>query len=234
MLFLIQTVNGKIKHDFSFALLEAIDYHKWLDPKADMTYLLTDDDWTSRVRPYKQNINYIPIGSVEFVRYYLVENGWGNPKPKNIPEDLLPWAGRTVINGTEKDIIGEKFVKSNDMIKSFAEICTEAPPGNYQISDVIEIESEWRAFVYQGKLVGLQNYSGEFDIFPDVHKIWDMIKAYKSQPVAYTLDVALSNGNTVIMEVHDFFSCGLYGFSDLKILPFMFSKWFYEYTKGSE
>src|SRR5690606_4461623 len=126
-------------------------------------------------------------------------------------------------------IIGEKFVKSNDKFKLFTEICKEAPPGNYQISDIIEIESEWRAFIYNKNLVGLQNYSGRFDVFPDVEKIKAMINHYKSQPIAFTLDVAVSCDKTVIIEVHDFFSCGLYGFSEHKYLPFMFSRWFHSF-----
>jgi len=58
-----------------------------------------------------------------------------------------------------------------------------------------------------------------------------MIKAYTKAPVAHTLDVAISGGETVIIEVHDFFSCGLYGFADHKILPFMFARWFQEFVK---
>ena len=61
-------------------------------------------------------------------------------------------------------------------------------------------------------------------------KIKAMINAYKTQPIAFTLDVAISNNDTVIIEVHDFFSCGLYGFSEHKILPFMFSKWFFSFV----
>ena len=63
--------------------------------------------------------------------------------------------------------------------------------GNYQISDIITIESEWRAFVYQDKLVGLQNYSGAFDEFPDVSVIKSMINAYKSRPIEQTRAVNL-------------------------------------------
>ena len=83
-----------------------------------------------------------------------------------------------------------------------------------------------RCFVYQNKLVGLQNYSGDFTKFPNVDIINKMIDTYKSSPVAYTLDVAIDKNNTVVIEVHDFFSCGLYGFNDHRILPYMFSKWF--------
>jgi len=222
MKFLIQTIDGKVKHDFSFTLLESIEYQNWLRNDKSFQFCFTDE---------KTYPGYIPIGSVEFVCKYLYDYYNLIPKPKNIPIELIDyqWTGRNVINGTEKDIIGEKFVKSNDKIKSFTEICITAPKGNYQISDIIDIQSEWRAFVYEGKLVGLQNYSGEFDIFPNVEKIKVMINTYKSQPIAYTLDVSISNNNTVIIEVHDFFSCGLYGFSNHRVLPFMFSKWFYSF-----
>lgn len=225
MKFLIQTIDGKVKHDFSFTLLESIEYQNWLGGDSSFEVLFTDGELVP---------DCIPIGSVEFVSKYLNDYYGLNPAPKNIPIELIVerFTGRKVINGTEIDIVGEKFVKSNDKIKSFTEICTSAPVGNYQISDIIEIQSEWRAFIYNGKLVGLQNYSGEFDIFPDVSKIREMITEYKSQPVAFTLDVAISNNQTVIIEVHDFFSCGLYGFSDHRILPFMFLRWFCENIKS--
>lgn len=221
MKFLIQTIKGKVKHDFSFTLLESIDFQNWIRKDKSFKASFTDE----LTKP-----GYIPIGSVEFVSKYLNDYYGLIPKPKNIPIELIGknWTGRNVINGTEKDIIGEKFVKSNDKIKSFTEICSIAPQGNYQISDLIIIESEWRAFVYEGKLVGLKNYSGEFDIFPNVNKIKAMINAYKAQPIAFTLDVAINNNDTVIIEIHDFFSCGLYGFTE-HFLPFMFSKWFYSF-----
>ena len=227
MKFLIQTINGKVKHDFSFTLLESIEFQNWLRNDKSFEACFTDEPTMP---------NYIPIGSVEFVSKYINDYYGITPKPKNIPLELIGknWTGRIVINGTEKDIIGEKFVKSNDKIKSFTEICKTAPESNYQISDLIDIQSEWRAFVFEGKLVGLQNYSGEFDIFPNVDKIKAMINAYKTQPIAFTLDVAISNNDTVIIEVHDFFSCGLYGFSEHKILPFMFSKWFYSFVGGQK
>lgn len=226
MKFLIQTIDGKIKHDFSFTLLESIEFHKWLR-NDNIEVCFTDK---------KIQKDYIPIGSVEFVTQYIKTYYGLQIFPKNIPIELLDekWTRRKVFNGTEKDILSEKFVKSNDKIKSYTEICKTAPSGNYQISDIIDIKSEWRAFVYNNKLVGLQNYSGEFDIFPNVNKIKEMISDYKSQPVAYTLDVAITNDNdTVVIEVHDFFSCGLYGFSDHKILPYMFSNWFYSFIRNN-
>ena len=49
-----------------------------------------------------------------------------------------------------------------------------------------------------------------------------MVKAFTNTPKAYTLDVAvLRNGQTVVIEVHNFISCGLYGFASPK-LPLMY------------
>jgi len=225
MIFLIQTYNGRVEHDFSLELIESIKYLNWYHNNKDIKYVLSN-------YVCECGRGYIPIGSVEFVQEYLKIYHDIEIKPINIPEELFPFCERTIINGTEKDIIGEKFVKSNDKIKSFTEITDEAPPGNYQISDLIDIESEWRTFVYKNELVGIQNYSGNFKIFPDVEKIETIIKNYKNAPITYTLDVAiLENGKTDIVEIHDFFSCGLYGFSDKKILPYMFSKWFNDIIK---
>lgn len=220
MKFLIQTIGGEVEHDFSFTLLESIRFQNWISPNSIEHNLIPTDNTPS---------GYIPIGSVEFVSNYLKYHHNIEVTPINIPIELMgyEWTGRKVINGTEQDIIGEKFVKSNDKIKSFTQICESAPKGNYQISDLIDITSEWRAFVFEGKLVGLQNYSGEFDCFPNVSRIKEMISEYKSQPVSFTLDVAVGDVGTVIIEVHDFFSCGLYGFSEHKILPYMFSHWFF-------
>ncbi len=220
MNFLIQTIGGDVKHDFSFTLIESCDYHAWLGN--DISFYLSD----TRIG------GYIPIGSVEFVTDYLYRYYEKFPKPRNVPESLFKYAGRNIFNGTKKDIKKGDFVKSNDMIKSQTNFISDGkfiyPKGNYQISEVIEIESEWRAFIFKGRLVGLQNYGGDFRMFPDVSRIEKMIKDFKG-PIAYTLDVSLPG--TKVVEVHDFFSCGLYGFND-KCLPFMFSQWFYEFTRN--
>ena len=158
-------------------------------------------------------------------------------KPINVPKELFSYANRHIFNGTEKDLKGhgKSFVKSNDSIKKFTEIIEDnykLPIGNYQISEVISIDSEWRAFVYQNKLVGLENYCGEFTMFPDIYMIKRMIAAYKSAPIAYTLDVGINNeGATFVIEVHPMVSVGLYGMADHAILPHMFYKAFKELFK---
>lgn len=230
MKFLIQTIDKKIKHDFSFTLIQSIDYHNWLS-KGSITFKLTDDDLKK---------DYTPIGSNEFVHSYMEKYLGCSPNPINVPDELLDqkFTHRTIFNGTNNDLLGHKFIKSNDCIKAFTEYINtdendfdpkSIPDGNYQISEVVDIQSEYRCFVYQNKLVGVQFYSGDFTIFPDIKSVETMISSYKSSPIAYTLDVGINESGTFVIECHNFYSCGLYGFSNHRILPLMFNRWYYEY-----
>lgn len=102
---------------------------------------------------------------------------------------------------------------------------------HFQVSEIIpEIYSEWRCFVYDGNLIDIKNYSGDPFNIPSKEGVEDLISKYKYAPVAYTLDLAQCTYGTEVIEVHDFFSCGLYGFNDRKY-PFMLWKWFKEFTK---
>lgn len=111
------------------------------------------------------------------------------------------------------------------------------PVGNYQISDMTDIDAEYRCFVYKDELVGIHYYSGNFTVFPDYEQILKMKRAFSylmgQAPVAYTLDIGVKwkegENETFVIECHDFYSCGLYGFSDLNKLPFMFNRWHLEH-----
>ena len=256
MKFLIQKIEGEIRHDFSFTLLESIRFKKWLSPEDKVvikfanTFDITDPDmiYPNPFKPYHKD--YVPVGSVDFVTDFLMYFYNIYPKPINVPEELFGFANRQIFNGNHLSLenwAGKYFVKSNDKIKHFTEIVechdtgnqgtlysTPIPVGNYQISELTQIESEWRCFVYQGKLVGLQNYSGDFTMFPNVDSILHMIYYYKSAPIVYTLDVGVFDEKTFVIEVHEFFSNGLYGFADHKIYPNMLYRAFKEFLNKNK
>lgn len=229
--FLIQTVNGEVVHDFAFTLIEAIKYHNWFTGEKQYEYIFSENYIIYDIS------NLIPIGSVEFVLEYLQKcYGIDNVKPINIPTELAKpeYLKRQYTNTIENNLClinGRKvFIKSMDKIKGYTDIIdiTKVPrDGNYTVSELIDINSEWRTFIFDGKIVGLQNYGGDFTLFPNVDTIKNMIQDYTSAPLAYTLDVGINKKDgTFIIECHDFFSCGLYGFADYKILPAMFiSSW---------
>lgn len=229
MNFLIQTIDGEVKHDFSLALIEAIEYHRW---KGNSSFsIIKSEEASDKKEGFTIKEIIIPSGSVEFVGKYINKKYGKIPKPINIPPELnhYSFTKRKIFLVKDKPVQlpNKVFIKSCDKIKGPIKIGKESPKGNWMVSDLINIESEWRAFIYDGKLVGLQNYSGDFTIFPDPDFIYRTIKVYKSCPPSYTLDIGINSkdGNFVI-EVHNFFSTGLYGFRDLRILPFMFYRSF--------
>jgi hypothetical protein len=172
---------------------------------------------------------------VEFVQEFIKRyNGIENIKPINVPvslkrsEYLKRWMEyRTIEEPAISEYRLPMFVKDNGKIKGYTGIIRPGEivePGNWLISELIEIESEWRAFIYNKALVGLKNYLGDFAMVPDVELIKRMIADYKDSPTAYTLDVGVNRERgTFIIEGHDFSSCGLYGFADLRLIPKMMS-----------
>lgn len=228
MKFLVQTVNKEIVHDFVFHLIEAIKFNNWYHNERKYQYCLCED-----LLEYDFS-EYIPIGSIEFVlEFYKIYHNIDNIKPINIPQELREreYLGRVVgtIEDLQKVYIGLNnyvFIKSINRFKGITDIVKlkEVPVNEpILISETIDILSEWRGFVFKGELLDIRNYSGDFRIFPDIQAVEKMIRTYNKPAEAYTVDVAVNNnGDTVLIEIHQFFSCGLYGFNNYKVLPQMF------------
>ena len=247
--FLVQTIDNKVVHDFSFALTEAVRYYKWYNHnKNEYDYFLQEDTklpLDEDGKPYKNDLEgIIPIGSVEFVLKYLNDYyNISNIKPLNIPQKLMKpeyikrWT-QIVKTNTNTINTGDTpiFIKDNTKIKGWTNIVETNrgyPPGDYLISEYIDIDSEWRAFVFNNRLVGLQNYCGDFTMFPDVDLIKKMIFDFNYSS-AYTLDVGINDKGTFVLECHDFFSCGLYGYAEYRILPLMFINTWNKLISGGE
>ena len=80
------------------------------------------------------------------------------------------------------------------------------------VCDPIEILSEHRVYVHNKKAIYSCNYSGDFRISPDFSYADKLIDAYKEQPIAYTIDVAiLKDGSMTVIEFNDFWAIGSYG-----------------------
>lgn len=95
-----------------------------------------------------------------------------------------------------------------------------------QISELIDIVSEYRCFVMNGELLGCKNYTGSFEILPDFHFVKDAINDYKAAPIAYTLDVAVKkNGGTTLIEINDGYGFGNYGFNYILYCKMIEARW---------
>lgn len=93
-------------------------------------------------------------------------------------------------------------------------------------SDVINIVSEYRCFVYKGKLVGAKNYTGNFKIIPNWITIDNAIQDYKEQPIAYSIDFACTDkGETLLIEINDAFGLSYYGFNPMIYCQMLKDRW---------
>jgi hypothetical protein len=191
------------------------------------------DDWENTLTCYPLDIKTdIIIGSVQSTTIFYTACGIETPKYLGYPEELKLYLNRELRDGKFGNLFQgypnfPYFIKPKNDVKLFTgEVITEI--GQLQwikeytditddtevyISAVLpKIVSEYRCFVHEDKLVGIQYYLGDFKIFPSVHVIEDMIASYKSSNCAYTLDVGvMEHGSTVLIEVNDMWAIGSYG-----------------------
>jgi hypothetical protein len=238
MRFLAQKIDGQVTLDFVFALQESQRYFKWRGDPFTIKFV-------NNIVPSDLNNKYIPIGTVEFVKSYVEKycpNKTACLVPLNVPSCLRKWAGRKI-----HDIINSEIANTSDFMPGDEvyrkSLTTIKDPTNgylfynnlddlvgYQVSSIIhpEILSEWRVFVYKNQPQQVCFYAGDSLVFPDPKIITAMVDDYSESPISYTLDVYVNKTGTYLLECHRFFSCGLYGFSDYRILPYMFSQEWYE------
>ena len=236
MKFLAQTIKKELIHDFTFELTRCEEYQKWIgNPIVIRRHEGIDFD------DIHNPDNYVPVGSVEFVSAYLNKfypDAKKALEPLNVPEVLFPFAGRDIANvKTPEDMIPFNdsalvFAKSLTKIKAHENGFFGLPDfdrcNGFQVSSPLDFLSEWRVFVFNGVIMDCRNYQGDFFFYPDANKIRNMVSAYTNAPKTYTLDVGVTTkGETVVIECHRFFSCGLYGFSQPNVYPMMLSQeWF--------
>lgn len=254
--FYIQTdENGIPLHDFGYTLLKSLEYLNWAEKEKTFDYLLSSKVSLDSIDGDEDN--YIPIGSIEFVTefveymygidatkelkpfYPLFLNGHfcGNIFKTN-PYTMAKLQSNSGlmfhiknINKLKHNLNGEYSASDILCIPEFNNdnwICQESYTGNFL--------SEWRCFVYHDELLSIRCYDGDEFVLPSkdvinniISELKDIKKYNYNVPPAYTLDVGVVkyDNSTKIVEIHEFYSCGLYGFEDQKRLPYMFSQtWF--------
>ena len=263
--FLIEAENRKeILFDLCWEIKLAIDYQKWYNSSYSHTYQLCDIKDLKYIPDL--NLTY-PIGSIQFVHRFFEILNVPIPLPINIPEQLnkYDFLKREISHAKMKDIykidkfpifikpskeiklftgcvVDKKHFEDNSIYTLYSDLSEET---DVMMSDLIDISSEYRCFVYSGNLVGIKHYLGDFKLFPDIYKIEDMISAYTDSPISYVMDVGIIerktssthldlSGNindTVLIEVHNFYSNGLYGFNDDKHIFRMCISWMNSYLK---
>lgn len=235
------SLDGIMSSDTS-VIYEAFDYNNWYSRENKyrlyFSSIATHKIYGS-IRDLLNKSNevdidsYIPVGSIEFVEKHLNKH----IKAINIPERLRDyrythrkvWVGdidllRGLLSNHRK-----LFIKDADRCKKYTPMIVnkfnvvDNLPKSIFISEYLDIKAEYRAFVYKNEIIDCRQYLGEYKCKFDEKLLDEMVAAWKEDsPKSYTLDIGVTDdGHTVIIEVHNFISCGLYGFEHSVVLPNM-------------
>ena len=170
-----------------------------------------------------------PVGAIPFVETWLKKcHGIDRINPIEIPEFL-----RTEeFLKREYSIVpyyqiphGIYFVKDVTVLKEFAfegdteELFTGRTAGTidqthmFQVSELVDILSEYRVYIIDGQIENVCNYNGSPLIFPDMELVSKANSIYMTKPDypgSLTIDVMVTERGTSLIETHPFVSVGLY------------------------
>lgn len=263
MLFILQDRN---ESDAMFVEIEELRYE--LDNNSTHSYIIAKSSFFHKLHRDMNLKNAIPVGTIEFVQAYLAAvHGIQTMHPIEVPKALrLPkFLLRDYQILKANDIPGNvmKFVKNASVLKQPTIICntdnipedflkrdinvtiagtTITEPGHlYQVSDVLNIQAEYRVIVMNHKIMGIQFYDGICTVMPnekDIQKIQEMVLRYsqiKDCPEAYGMDVAIvkkSDGtrDLALIEIGPFVAMGSYGCRGT-FLPQLYQKGIQWYLK---
>lgn len=190
----------------------------------------------------------VPVGSIEFANRFKKLMVGKSLSAINIPDELNtnPFTKRdckTVSFQTAKKIKAtmpkseqkQFIIKPATMPKAFDTTTMDLFYPERDVDETVmisdrldDIVAEYRTFIYHGKILSVKRYQG-LDYPVDEFFIEKCVREYKSAPPAYTLDVCrLSTGAFAVLEVHNFVSCGFYGFDDPVLLKMLRAGWKYE------
>ena len=230
----IQQVNGNYADDWSFAAY--IGFNK-------LGAEIINFEEIEEV-PLRKDI--VVVAFVEDTLKYLQYLNLEIPKPLNIPKSLELYSNRTFIpsikfSDFKKDNIFDNkfFIKPANKTKEFMSGVVSTmktlegvvnDDSIVFVSEIIDIESEWRVFVHDKKIIGVQNYAGNPFLIPDEFVVNQMITKFDNQPIAYTLDIGVNKIDhqlqSFIIECNDGWSIGNYGLEGKAYAKMLRDRWF--------
>ena len=189
------------------------------------------------------NDNEVFYGNVGFVEKALELLGYPKRAIAHVPDDLMPFAGRIIETVTLSEALQQSktqkiFIKPKPekhkfftgmVLNSSSDLLNLANYDNDELvlmSPAINILSEWRCYICDGEVLDVKHYKGDFRIHPCYETIDHAAKSWKSCPVAWALDVGITDdGKTIVVECNDVMSLGFYGLSTLKAGKMLRERW---------
>lgn len=187
------------------------------------------------------NIENLIVGTVSDVKEILEENGIF-VKSRDYPNELKEFLGRKIWKSTLFSVIKDSakfpiFVKPVNEAKRFSGTVLEKSEDVVKLggsltdievwcSETVKFVSEWRLWIFNGKIVGLTPYSGKWDVFPDISVLKKAVSLFKTAPVAYALDFGVTDKNrTLLIEFSDAYGLKSLGLDSNIYLKILMARW---------
>ena len=208
---------------FLFETGDVLTQEKWFaeqsveNPRTDILRIHPEFMQNNRLVLDKK---FVPLGTVQFCANYMNHMNVGtNTTPLDYPYALRKYLGREVRFDYANTARLTDYIKPR-VTKEFTcaprveveKIITLTSEKMVWISEPISIGQEYRLYVLNKEVVGYSRYDDldEEDILPDWDLVENMIRDFFDSPVSYTLDVGISDGKTVLVEVNDMWATGFY------------------------
>lgn len=232
---IIQKENKEFTDEFSYNAWYSFKYLNWLHREEYYKIKFISFKDINTVSITKDTIC---VGSLEFMHKIFDKLRIKKLYPINIPESLISYCNRKIWTSTKKDLNYPIFIKPLKEHKLFQGTLLEKECNlsllypeikedtELLCSEPVNFISEYRTFVYKNELVSLKHYYGDVGMFPNINIIKQAILDYKDSPIAYVIDFGITDkGDTILVEVNDFYSCGTYGFTGEEYAKMLVSRW---------
>lgn len=162
--------------------------------------------------------DYIPVGTVEFVKEYSRIKNITLPDNISYPIELVNFLNRSIWQSSYAMVKDYQFVKPKNtkvftgaIKKDITETVDDDEP--VWVSDSMIFTAEFRFYIIDKEIVGYSRYddgNDNDDISPNVNTVKQMVAEYTESPIGYSIDVGIVYDKTVLVEVNDGWSLGLY------------------------
>lgn len=129
------------------------------------------------------------------------------------------------------------FIKPYEEHKSFTWFCFENFLDNLKlqwlnleqkviISDIINIETEYRFFILEWKIIWFSLYKWNPELMPDINFVKEILKNIKNYPVAYSIDIWVNDKNeNFLIETNDSIALWSYWLNEIKYSLMIEKRW---------
>ena len=187
-------------------------------------------------------------GDMDAMHGAMHQLGIDIPAPNDYPESLAPFLCRRVWKSTlgdvERGIFGEAgqavFVKPSALRKSFTgrvvgnsgdflEMGRVSRRQEVWCSDLVTWKSEFRVYVIDAEIVGIDHYAGDRNASLDLNTVTRALRAFRESgeaPSAYGIDFGvLATGESALVEANDGYSLGAYELAAKPYTDLLVRRW---------